>query len=569
MSAYSEKTTKNINHQRTLLIVLSGWFLLNLLQAYFTGLIHDEAYYWVYTKHLNWGYFDHPPGVALFIKAGYALLGGELGLRLMVVISNTLAIWIMWELIKNYTNNIKLFFLVVFSIILVHVGGFIAVPDTALIFFTAVFFYFYRKYLNEDNLKYTLILAVIVACMLYSKYHGILVVFFTLISNLQLLKRKSFWAISILALLLFFPHIYWQYLNGFPSLKYHLAGRSKEAYNIEFTLAYLGGQLLIAGPLAGVFLFYACWKQKPEDLLLKGLKYTFWGIVLFFLFSSFKGRVEANWTAAAFIPMIVLSTVYASENSRLRNILKKIAIPGILLIFLFRISFAFNFVPDLFFIQTEVHHWDTWARQIKKKAKGAPVVFMNSYQKASKYSFYTGDESYSLNNVYYRKNQYNLWNEKERYFQGKKVMFLPSYPTSYSKELETVLGTYYYTFIDNYHSFDYIHCEVEEKKIQMNAGDTVILKVRITNTSDFVADFKPQDDFYVFLSHTIEQGNKVLYTQTGDVLKENQLKPGDSFYQQIIFIAPLEVGKYDLMISLNYQNILPTLNGDYIKLEVK
>jgi 4-amino-4-deoxy-L-arabinose transferase-like glycosyltransferase len=61
---------------------------LNLLQAYFTNLTYDEAYYWLYAEHLAWGYYDHPPLVAIFIKIGYSLLQNELGLRLIGALSN-------------------------------------------------------------------------------------------------------------------------------------------------------------------------------------------------------------------------------------------------------------------------------------------------------------------------------------------------------------------------------------------------------------------------------------------------------------------------------------------------
>ena len=50
-----------------------GWTLLNILQALFTGVYPDEAYYWMYSLHLQWGYFDHPPMVALGIKIGELL----------------------------------------------------------------------------------------------------------------------------------------------------------------------------------------------------------------------------------------------------------------------------------------------------------------------------------------------------------------------------------------------------------------------------------------------------------------------------------------------------------------
>lgn len=58
-------------HHRLLFYGL--WLLLGLLQAGLTELQDDEAYYWVFSRHLDWGYFDHPPMTALLVKAGYAI----------------------------------------------------------------------------------------------------------------------------------------------------------------------------------------------------------------------------------------------------------------------------------------------------------------------------------------------------------------------------------------------------------------------------------------------------------------------------------------------------------------
>ena len=55
------------------------WAVSLVLQAIYTGLMADEAYYWMYSHQLDWGYFDHPPIVALVISATSLILDTELG----------------------------------------------------------------------------------------------------------------------------------------------------------------------------------------------------------------------------------------------------------------------------------------------------------------------------------------------------------------------------------------------------------------------------------------------------------------------------------------------------------
>src|SRR4026208_1503874 len=112
------------------------WLFLSLLQASFTQLIDDESYYWVYSRFLSWGYFDHPPMIALLIKWGYAFFQNEFGVRLFCVLLNTLTILIIENLLEK--KNSFLFYSIVLSVGIFQVGGFLAVPDTPLLFFTAL-----------------------------------------------------------------------------------------------------------------------------------------------------------------------------------------------------------------------------------------------------------------------------------------------------------------------------------------------------------------------------------------------------------------------------------------------
>ena len=46
------------------------WLIVQSIVAFNAELFHDEAYYWLYSKYPDWGYFDHPPLVAMLIKIG-------------------------------------------------------------------------------------------------------------------------------------------------------------------------------------------------------------------------------------------------------------------------------------------------------------------------------------------------------------------------------------------------------------------------------------------------------------------------------------------------------------------
>ena len=71
--------------------LLAAWALVNLVQAGLTELDPDEAYYWIYSLELGWGYFDHPPMVALMIRACTLILSGEIGVRFWLVLLQPLS----------------------------------------------------------------------------------------------------------------------------------------------------------------------------------------------------------------------------------------------------------------------------------------------------------------------------------------------------------------------------------------------------------------------------------------------------------------------------------------------
>ncbi len=72
---------------RNTALVILALVGLRLVAAAFTPITFDEAYYWMWSKNLAGGYYDHPPMVAYVIRAGTMIAGDtELGVRLVSIL---------------------------------------------------------------------------------------------------------------------------------------------------------------------------------------------------------------------------------------------------------------------------------------------------------------------------------------------------------------------------------------------------------------------------------------------------------------------------------------------------
>src|SRR5262245_46819091 len=126
-----------------------GLVLLRLVMAWTTPLAIDEAYYWLWSKHLAGGYYDHPPMVALLIRLGTSIAGDtEFGVRFIFVLLGVPATWAVWRAAAILWRDEPLaaaaalyFNLTMF----VAVGTVLATPDAPLLVASAFVLYFLAK----------------------------------------------------------------------------------------------------------------------------------------------------------------------------------------------------------------------------------------------------------------------------------------------------------------------------------------------------------------------------------------------------------------------------------------
>src|SRR5437762_13999929 len=77
------------------LALASAKLLFHLLTANRYGIFRDELYYLACGEHLDWGYVDHPPLVALVAWIERHLFGDLLvGLRFFLVLAGAASVWL-------------------------------------------------------------------------------------------------------------------------------------------------------------------------------------------------------------------------------------------------------------------------------------------------------------------------------------------------------------------------------------------------------------------------------------------------------------------------------------------
>ncbi len=570
-----ESTLNNSSRSnKIVLYFLLLWTLLNAVQAFTLELQGDEAYYWLYSRYLDWGYFDHPPMVAIFIRIGYALMHNEFGVRLLTVLASSASIYLLWLTLKKYAVDAVAFVLVVSGIFIFHIYGFTITPDVPLFFFTALFYYVYQRYIEEDKWGLALLLALIITCLLYSKYNGVLLIAFTLMANLALLKRGSFWFIVLLATALYLPHILWQANHGYPSVNYHLFERSARTYDFTNTFSYIPGQLLMAGPLIGWFLFYKAFTVRVKDAFVRCLIVNCIGTLVFFFISSSKGEVQPHWTFILFAPLVMLALICFKQKGGRPKWFLPVATVNIFLILAVRIIIILGFG----FARTYGHlksyyGFKDWAHQVKQRAGDNYVVMSEGFQNPSKYDFYTNSlKCFAYDTRYYRRTQFDIW-PMEDSIQHKRVYYLTYYPIKglTTDSLKVEAGTWYSQWVDDVRTYQQVNFEAPSYKVTASPGEKTIFFLSVTNPYQHPISFNKKGYLHpVVLEACLFKADSLVSVQKADSsFNEISLKPGQKAQYTFTVTAPNKPGSFDLLFSLRTDPFQGSKNSRIISLNVK
>lgn len=531
---------------------LIGIVIINLIQSFLTPVLKDEAYYWRWAQDLDWGYFDHPPMVAFIIKLSAVFFSGALGIRLVTVLLNALMMIVIWKLIPNekkaHKNAELLFFIILLSMPFINLYGFVTTPDAPLLFFSAIYLLALKQIEEKDDFKHILFFSIAAALLIYTKYFGGIVILISILLKPKLLLKRSTYIAGIIAFILMIPYLYWLYQNDFITLNYHLFQRKSIGYfQPKFVYGYLLGTLGVLNPAFVILLLIQIFKKKiavnhQNKFMIK----MFVGYLLFFFLYSFRSWIEAHWVAFAVIPMTLLLYDLGIENQKMLTKVKYIGIVSIVLIFTIRILILLN-IP----LKTEFHiQKKDYFTSIAKFADDRVVIFINSYQNASKYSFYTGRKSFSVNDIYYRPNQYNLWNFEDQ-INNKKVLFIGAGSSSFADSTKLETGDYIkYKKVDDFKLLEQLKATINPPLKILYINQVEKLNLIIENPYHYDLELSKENRSYqmaFLLENTDKQIIIPFNIENSQLIKANHKNMIVVNYQ----LNSIKPGKYKLSIVIN------------------
>jgi 4-amino-4-deoxy-L-arabinose transferase-like glycosyltransferase len=305
--------------QRLLPLVLTLWagLALRLLGLSRLPLVPDEAYYWLWSRRLDWSYFDHPSGTALLLRLSTALGGqSEFGIRWLNALLGTACVAVVWaisdllvirrrpdlSLAKGEPRTVMrgaAAFMVAGGAPYVVVSRFVY-TDVLFLFLMLVnawsFIRLSRMGDERADRGWAPYVAwgVSMALLLNTKYTALLYVgalgAWMLLRRHTLLRTRRFWVAALGGAAGFTPVAGWNAVHGWASFRWQLAhlvsaspgGAASGTLlgmwtgNVQHAVGYLTWPVALVTLAGGLLLLFACARRArtsygAEDALLLGL----------------------------------------------------------------------------------------------------------------------------------------------------------------------------------------------------------------------------------------------------------------------------------------------------------
>ena len=311
---------------RNTALTITGLVVLRLVAAVWTPLTFDEAYYWMWSKHLAGGYYDHPPAVALVIRLGTMIAGDtELGVRLVSVLLALPMSWAVFRTTSILFGSVRVAAtatVLLNATLMAAVGTLIVTPDAPLLVASSFVLLFVAKVVETRHGAWWLAVGAAVGAALLSKYTALFFGPAIVIWLLSVPKMRR-WFFSpwpylggVVALAIFSPVVLWNADHQWVSFSKQLGRARIEDFRPFFVTELIPTQIAFATPLVWILGAMGLYALVTRRLGLGAagtlINATVWTLALYFIWHSLHARVEANWFAPIY-PAFALAAAVAAH----------------------------------------------------------------------------------------------------------------------------------------------------------------------------------------------------------------------------------------------------------------
>jgi len=330
-------------YRRNLALLVAAVTVCRLLAARWIHLTEDEAYYRLWAQHLHLGYYDHPPMIAWWIRAGQAVAGDNpLGVRLLPSLAAGAATWLVAEIARKLGAGEPAALRAAVwynATITIGVGGILAAPDAPATFFSVCTLWALAQVWAGGSPRWWVLAGLAAGLACISKYSalflapGVLLWLACTRRGRAMLATPWPWLAVVAAAAVFSTNILWNAQHGWLTFAKQFGRVSPR----QFKPAHLGDllvtQFFLLNPLIAILAARGtvrAWRSRDDESaahlwlpLAAGIPFA-----AYLVLHSLHDRVQAHWPVPLFagVAIIAAAGVDPSPHRRRARIWRATAI---------------------------------------------------------------------------------------------------------------------------------------------------------------------------------------------------------------------------------------------------
>lgn len=462
--ATQHRTISPILHQRSVAWLVGGIILLSvlakclILQFGDYDLSFDEAYYWIWSRNLDWCYFSKGPGIALLIRATTAIAGDtEFGVRLGAILCSTGMLGLLYVIARQVLADASSTVLTVLMAcavpFLTGLGLLTTIDSPLLLCWTAAVCCLWNA-VRTQRVTWWILLGFCIAVGTQFKFTMLLfLISVVLVLALEpahrgFVRRSGPWLALVIVGASLVPIVLWNVQHDWITFSHTVQKASVQGtpsfWSLRYLLPSIGQQLGVASPVLAVGMCLAFFYlvrdaraagKTPNRMAPTSARFllaTSSPVVVFYSLLAFHRTVEANWLAVAYVTLIPAAAFYwLRPFNRFQRVTLAM---GLLVGFLFHVplflgdlcyrSPVVNWarsmpvsLPISFDITNRLKGWEEFGKAAQARLEdleretGEPAFFISDhYSLAAWLGFYTKqpDKVFVTPNVH-PQNQFHQW----------------------------------------------------------------------------------------------------------------------------------------------------------------